>query len=223
MIFAQPRSGSSTLLELFSTSKIKTLYEPMSTAGSNKWPEKMKEKLWNRTWEERIKEIQKSDFLVFKHVYNQATEEQNLRMISMFPTLFLWRSDLIMASVSWAVAETTCVWHNVVKNKDYFGLISLNPERVIEIYRMNYVFRQKYLMRKNQRHIMYENLYHKNADVRISEIKRAFAFAKIQDFDLERCLYLTDPKNKLNKDNWIEKIDNWKQILREIKKFENSF
>jgi LPS sulfotransferase NodH len=229
VIFAHPRSGSTSLAKVLAGSKdVKMCIEPFNEDYS-KWDNN------NRNYKKYVKSTEKLDkalieifkkysaikcldYQLPKRLYYQLLKKNDLKIV------FLKRKNLGAAALSNAVAEQTKEWRKV-KNIDIYS--NLKPIKVSKLEKwINYVgnLSETYLsFLENRRKgdfllLYYEDLYSDSFKINKQNILKICKYLEISppgDNIIKK--HMTPPKVKINYSNIYSKIPNYSDISSKFK------
>lgn len=212
VILAHPRSGSTTLFEIFHSQNVSIFCEPFNQNGIMKYLIH-----WNENSFESALDIVLNDYKGFKHLYSFVTKEQNELIKSKCNTIFLYRENLINAATSFALAFKTAVWLKDQKDANYMtNKVYINPD---EIQNSINSFKTFETLKDDNCYILsYEELYYSEHGNQMKIIKEMFDFVDCEIIDYDKIKRLLDVKfNKINPDNWSDIIVNWEEIKELVK------
>jgi LPS sulfotransferase NodH len=221
MIFAQPRSGSSSLKEIISSQEIPILGEPFNVDVTQEYLQKIKKE----KFQDILNEI-KQKYLGLKHLFFQLEYKKNIILLENYRTVFLYRENILEASLSVQMAIQTKKWaaSDVNYQSDYHKIKHININQVLETCKELHSFNKLYNEKiKKNLIIKYEDLYQNDEEKQMDMIKFIFDFLKIKIKDKEKIKFFCDKKNKLNKEKWSEIIENYNEILEAYDKRKNKF
>ena len=229
VIFAHPRSGSTSLAKVLAGSKdVKMCIEPFNKDHS-KWDDNNKdyyksvkstEKLDKALIEifKKYSAIKCLDYQLPKRLYYRLLNKKDLKIV------FLKRKNLGDATLSNAIAEQTKEWHKVKSEDIYSNLKPINVNRLEKW--ISYVgsLSDTYLsFLKNHRKedfllLYYENLYINSFKINKQNILKICKYLEISppsDNIIKK--YMTPSKVKINYSNIYSKIPNYSEISSKFK------
>lgn len=214
VIFGHARSGTSRLANIFKRNGVSLLGEPFNI---NCITDIYKKQLKSIPFENVLDNIA-NDYVGFKHLLYDLNKDMNDIILNRFKTIFLYRDNLLNASISYQLAIKTKVWSKETSTENYLNNpVYLNPKdikkTIAEISEsLNYYKKNS----KNCMFISYEKLYESNDNAKREIIESIFNYVSAKIKDWEVTLNLLSDKYKLNKLPWSETIRNWEE-LRNIK------
>jgi|SRR3989344_366890 len=230
VIFAHPRSGSTSLARVLGLSKdVKMAIEPFHPDYSIWNPKerdyskiiknpKSLDKALNELFS-KYSAIKVLDYQFPEKIYFEMLKRKDLKII------FLRRKNLLAAAISNLVAEQTSEWHKT-KNKEIYN--RLKPISIKKITNwIKYVKEttktyQTYLKRHRKGEFLelyyedlYSNTYNKNLET-INNICALLTISPPPKTAIEK--YMNPSNAKINYNNIYRNIPNYKEILKEFQK-----
>lgn len=215
IIFGHARSGTSILKSLFESQGVKIINEPFNKDVQNNVLEYFACKGFDLT----IKKLMNS-YDAFKHLMHQQNQENNIKLISKYKTIFVYRKNILDAAISSQIAQITNVWKasDVSFRSDYHTINFLDYNLVKETceeFSYGISLYQKFL--KKTITICYEDFF-QDLNKQKNLIKDLFSFTNT---NVKNQLIINDllsQKYKLNKNNWENTLINWNEI-KQLRKY----
>lgn len=225
IIFANARSGSTSLAKLLDESPDVKLSLETFHPGYSKWnPGERDYSSYikdSETMNESIDEII-SKFTAMKVLAYQFPEDIYFTMLNRkdFKIVLLRRKNLAQMSLSALIAEQTSIYHKSEMDEEkYKNLKPINIEKMREMIEYVKETDETYLsyLKSNRKgeylHLFYEDLYsddmEKNRE-KITEICRFLEISLPPDSAIEK--YMKPTNSKQNQNDIYKKVPNWKVI-----------
>lgn len=228
VIFAHPRSGSTSLARVLAESPdVKMAIEPFHpkystwNSGARNYSEFIKdEKTMNQALDElfaKYTAIKVLDYQFPEKIYFSMLKRNDLKV------LFLRRKDLLAAALSNAIGEQTGQWH---KQADVSIYDNLKPIDITKIRKwMKYVSAlndeyYQYLQKHRKRGFMplyYENLFSTDFNENKKNLEKICLFLEITlppDSAIEE--FMSPSRAKINFQNIYSKIPNYREVVNEF-------
>jgi hypothetical protein len=224
IIFAHPRSGSSSLYDIMELNNINIVFEPFNTDHYN-----YKNLIGTYGYKNIVDKICHRKH-GFKHLFDHSTESQNKYLLEKFPCIFLYRKDVTEAAISYELSMKTKIWagkevnfeKNYIENIKNYKINEENEENEENILpsidpkyiknTIDFYYNGIKLYKRNIKNgyvIEYENLFGPDGFEYLKEIMK---FLNIKIINEKETLEILNPIRKLNKKPWNEVIGNWKEI-----------
>lgn len=216
MIFAHARCGSTQLTKILNINDINTMYEPFSR-GYHKGVY-LKSFIENGM-DDTLKLIM-SLCQGFKHERDHLEFNQNVILLKKFPTIFIYRKNIVNTALSFLTAKQTKIWfpEQVKEQIDYAKNVIIDKENFLNYVQKIENMTKLYLAVESQSiQIAYEDLYGENG---MDHLEKCFEFIKAKIIKTEETKKLLLPDKKLNRLPWEQVIFNWPEIEQTI--FENN-
>lgn len=237
LLFAHPRSGSTTLMQILNLHpEINLMHEPFNEEREQ-WAEGNKNYI-NETktivdLDQALEEIHKT-YNGFKHLAYQLPEEltEHLLKNKGYKIIFLHRKNHLKSMVSAFIAEQTSVW--TPEEKEQKGEPeSLKPLDIEEMrkeieYLKHDLKSYRSMVQQSGTPMMevtYEDLFTVPDDKRLEKTKKIFAFLNLgfPDNKLEEVESLIAPKRKITNNGTYNLVPNIKEVEKELGSEENGF
>ena len=211
MIFAHPRCGSSQLTNILNLNEIITLYEPFAARRYERKYQNIMEKYDLKTTINHI--FQK--YQGFKQDCLHLQYQQNIQLITSYPTIFIYRNNITNTVLSHQTATRTNIWHKEQTNeKNYIKQIEIIPKKFLEdVQKFSHMISIYKSQVKDHIEVQYEELYGENG---YQHLERIFEFIKKRIKNPEKSKKMLSPEHKLNSTPWQQFVVNWNDIEKII-------
>lgn len=237
LLFAHPRSGSTTLMQVLNLhSEVNLMHEPFNedreewAEGNQNYVDKVKTV---EDLERALKDVHES-YCGFKHLSYQLPTNLTKHLLTNegYRIIFLNRKNYLKTSVSALVAEQTGVWISEEKEQ-MERLETLQPldiEKVREKidHFKNEIDRYKSVAleaRVQIHEVSYEELFAESENTRVEVVIKTFSFLGLE-FPHDRLAdikQLLSPKRKVTSEKMYNLIPNIQEVEKECGSEENGF
>lgn len=209
IIFGHARSGTSIMKLLFESQGVKILGEPFNKDVQNNFVDYFACNGFDLT----IKKLM-NNYDACKHLMHQQNQENNIKLISKYKTVFIYRKNILDAAISSQIAQKTNVWaaSDVSFKSDYHTIDFLDfnlVKQTCEEYSSGISLYQKFLNKSIT--ICYEDFF-QDLNKQKFLIKELFSFTNINAKNELIINDLLSEKHKLNKNSWANTLINWNEI-----------
>lgn len=237
LLFAHPRSGSTTLMNVLNVHKdINIMHEPFNEEREN-WYED------NKNYLNETKTIEDLDRVLeeihekhngFKHLSYQLPEDLTEHLLTKkgYSVIFQQRKNHLQGMVSAFIAEQTNIWQSedVGKHKEPSSLKSLDIGKIkkeIEYLKHDLALFKNMLQKAGTPlfEISYEDFLVEGEEDKLRKLEEVFSFLDLEfpNDEVEEIKRLISPKRKIANDNIYNLVPNIQEIEKELGSEEDGF
>ncbi len=234
IIFAHPRTGSNTLLDILNLHPSLTLMREPFNDRRDQWEEGNKnylKDLDNGTPMNEIMEDIEKDYNGFKTLSYQLGDIYNNELLTSYDCsiIFLYRKNQLRSAVSGEIAKQTKIWQAEDKEKhaSVQELSALDIEKIKEVIEVQYKEINQYrnILKDAQikfMEITYEDLFEVSDDAKLKKTEDVFSFLGLELPNVEDIEKLTDSSRRITNDEIYNMIPNL-QAVKELEDEETGY
>lgn len=208
ILLAHPRSGSSSLVDVFNLNGVQVLSEPFNKSKSSEHYQALSTKRPDEVVEEIFKQ-----YRGIKTLMTQLGRGNNTGLVNTYPSIILTRDNLMEAALSTRMAALTNSWSGRTARDD--EPTSLDKEKVMAL--LNFYASEIRHFRKKcpeALHVSYEELFNEDEATRLSTAEKIFKHVGHAIQDTEATRSALDPSRKQNRAPWSETLSNWEDFRK---------